>query len=423
MVETTSAPAPSVAVATRALFLGILLLMLGNGLQGSLLGVRAVAEDFSTVTTGIVLAGFYVGFLAGSTYTTKALQNVGHIRVFAALASSASAAVLVHSIWVHPISWALIRYVTGFCIAGLYIVAESWLNDLATNETRGRLLSVYMIVTMGGLGGGQLLLNAADPTEFQLFVVASVLVSISLVPIALSPASAPPITVPQHLPFAELREYAPIGIVASFFTGMTNGGYLSVAAVYASSIGMSKSEVSLFVFAALTGAMALQFPIGQLSDRIPRRIVMLAVTSIAAGLGIAGALGPEGGWFSILISFCFGGMIYPFYSLTVAHTNDWVPRDKMLGASAKIVLISGIGAILGPIILTVSMAVIGDRGFFLALAAIHAVIGLFVAYRLNVRASLGVDEQADFVPVPARPTAIVANRLRPSRRPRKSPPR
>ncbi len=210
-------------VASWALFLGIAMIMLGNGLQGSLLGLRATVEGFATATTGFVMSAYYVGFLLGSSLTPKLVKRVGHIRVFTALASMASAAVLLHAVFTTPAAWTAMRIVTGFSYAGLYVVAESWLNDRATNETRGQLLSVYMVIMVGGMGSGQLLLNVADPAGFELFILVSVLVSAALVPIALTAFAAPDFAAPSHVGVKQLYEISPLGVFGAFGTGIAHG--------------------------------------------------------------------------------------------------------------------------------------------------------------------------------------------------------
>jgi len=252
----------NIAAATWALFTGICLLAIGNGLQGSVLGIRSEIEGFSTLAIGMVMTFYFVGFLAGSSAATKALTSVGHIRVFAALASLASTAALVHAIAIHPVTWAMMRFTTGLCMAGLYVVAESWINDLATNKSRGRLLAIYMVVTMGGYGAGQLLLNVASPEGFELFVVSSVLISLSLVPVSLSAKSSPPASVPEAMPFKKLLSIVPTGIAVALCVGSAHGTLIGMGAVYAARSGLDPSQVAIFVAAPMIGGLVLQLPIG-----------------------------------------------------------------------------------------------------------------------------------------------------------------
>jgi MFS family permease len=392
-----------------ALFLGIAMMMLGNGLQASLLGLRATAEGFATGTTGLVMSAYYLGFLAGSTLTPRIVKNVGHVRVFSALASLASTAALVHAAFVEPWTWGAMRFVTGFCYAGLYIVAESWLNDRATNETRGQLLSVYMLMILGGVTGGQLLLNLADPNGFLLFVLASVLVSLALVPVSLTAGPAPAFDAPSKVGLLELYRISPLGVAGAMATGMAHGVLFAMGAVYADRIGLSVAQVSIFMGAAYLGGMIFQWPIGHLSDRFDRRRVMTAVTLLAAIFAVAAvSVTSLSVAVLLLVMLLFGGMTLPMYSLCIAHTNDYLDPGQMVAASATLVLVGGLGASLGPPAAAALMALAGPHGFFLALGLIHAAIGGFALYRMSQRAPVPLDEQNPIVPVASGALPVAA---------------
>ncbi len=390
-----------------ALLLGIALLMLGNGLQGSLLALRATIEGFPTAVTGVIMSGFYVGFLAGSAATPRILRRVGHIRVFAALASILSSVVLLHAVFVTPPSWVAMRLVSGFCIAGLYVVAESWLNDCATQETRGQILSFYSALVMGGMAGGQMLLNLADPGGFELFVLISVLVSIALVPILLTVAPAPRFDAPSKLGLAQLYEISPLGVFGCFATGLSNGAVIGMGAVYARALGFSVGEISLFMGIVFFGAVVLQWPIGRLSDRFDRRRVITLTTVLAGLIALALAIAPTPGA-TVLFALMglFGGLSFPLYALCVAHANDYLEREQMVSASAGLVFVGGLGALLGPVAVASVMAEKGPSGFFWFLAAAHGAVGLFALWRMTRRAAPPLDEQGTFVNVaPAAPVA------------------
>lgn len=389
-----------VVLSAWALFLGIAMMMLGNGLQVSLLGLRATTEGFPTAMTGLVMSAYYVGFLAGSTLAPRIVKNVGHVRVFAALASMASTAALVHAVFIDPLTWGVMRFITGFCFAGLYVVAESWLNDRATNETRGQLLSVYMVVTLGGMAAGQLLLNVADPGGFQLFVLASVLVSLALVPIALTAGSAPTFDTPTAVGLWQLYRISPFGVAGAMATGAAHGVVFGMGAVYAEQIGLSVAQISLFMGVVITGGMLFQWPVGRLSDRFDRRRVMIAVTLLAAIFALA-AVPTAATSHNILLvlTFLFGGMTLPMYSLCIAHTNDHLEPGQMVAASGTLVLVGGIGACFGPSLVASLMSMAGPDAFFVSLAAIHTAVGLFGLYRMSRRAATPLDEQGPAVPV------------------------
>ncbi len=392
-----------------ALFVGLGMLMLGNGLQNSLLGIRAGQEAFATEATGLIMACYYVGLLAGAVVTPKVVGNVGHVRTFAALASTASTAALVHAVFVDPWAWGAMRMVTGFCYAGLYVVAESWLNDRATNETRGTLLSVYMVVVLGGLAASQFLLNLADIGSFVLFVLASVLVSMALVPISVSVVPTPDFTAPEPLGLRALYRTSPLGTIGALGTGMANGALFSMAAVYADIIGLSVSQIAVFVSANILGGMAFQWPIGRLSDKLDRRRVLTAVTFAASLAALAAAMAARGEAIALYaMMFLLGGMSFPMYSLCIAHTNDYLTPKQMVSASGSLMMVGGAGAIFGPIIVSLLMRKMGSDGFFVCVAAVHFTIGLFALYRMARRAPLPLAEQSASVPVASTVSAPTA---------------
>lgn len=395
--------------ASWALFAGLALLMLGNGLQGTLLGVRADLEQFGTTTIGLVMSAYYVGFLAGSVMAPRLVGRVGHIRVFAAMASIASTAVLLQAILVEPVFWSMMRCITGFCFAALFVVAESWLNDRADNRTRGQLLGIYMVVATGGMGLGQFFLNLADPLGFALFAVVSVLVSLALVPILLTVRPAPDFEAPAPIGLIQLYATSPLGVFGSFGVGMAHGALLSLGAVYAQRLGFSNAAVSVFMAAVFFGAVVLQFPIGRASDYFDRRQTIFAVSAAAALLALAAWLTPASSVPAILLlAGLFGGTSLPLYALCVAHTNDYLEHEQMVAASGALYLVVGIGAVLGPLAASGFIAAVGPGGFFLFLCLVHATIGLFALYRMTQRPAVPMDEQGAFAPVPHRGSPMAA---------------
>ena len=388
-----------------ALLLGMALLMIGNGLQGSLLGVRAALEGFPITVIGLLMSGYYVGFLAGSTLAPKLVSRVGHIRVFGALASLASSAILIHAVLVEPVAWGLMRLVTGFCYAGLYVVAESWLNDQASNQTRGRLLSVYMVVSLGGMGLGQGLLNVADPAGPRLFILVSILISLAVIPMLLSARTGPAFAALVKVSARALYQASPLGVVGIFGTVTAHGAFFGMAAVYGRAAGLSLPEISLLIGLWLAGGVLLQWPIGRLSDALDRRRVLTAVTFAAAllALGAPFLLGRSAAGLLACVAL-FGGLTLPMYSLCIAHTNDVLKPEQMVQASGTLVLIGGIGASLGPVTAGAMMALLGPAGFFWWLAAIHAAIGLFAVYRMTRRRTLPAAKRDADAALPPRAT-------------------
>ena len=390
------------------LFFGIALLMVGNGLQGTLLGWRASIESFSAMTTGLVMTGFYFGFLAGSRYTPGIITGVGHVRVFAALASLASTAILVQAIYVNPTVWLMGRIITGFCYAGLYIVIESWLNNRATNETRGSIFSIYMVVSYISMAGGQWMMKLADPASFELFVMVSVLISLSLVPLLLSRSPAPLLESSENVSFRELFASSPLGVVGTFGIGLAHSAVYAMGAVYASTAGLSVADTAFFMSAFILGGVILQWPVGMLSDRFDRRKVLM-VTTFLAGLLAAGLLSTNLSLHQTFLLFgLYGGISLPLYSLVIAHTNDRLRPEQMVAASSALIMLYGVGSSVGPLAIGYMLQRFDASGFFVYLAVIHIAIGCLALVMMAKRKPVAAEEQAHFIPMGPRSTVVAA---------------
>ena len=392
-------------IKTWALFFGFSILCLGHGLQGTLIGVRAMYEGFSLTSIGLITAGFYIGYLIGSMIIPVLLNRVGHIRVFAALASLASVAILLHTIILNPFTWFLFRILTGVSIAGIYVIMESWLNDKSSNETRGQLLSVYMIVTFVFAGLGQFLLNLSDPMKVNLFILVSILLSISLVPILLTATHAPTFENPKRFSLKELYIITPLGFVGALITGLTHGTVFGYGAIYATAKDFSTFQISLFMVIVTAFGAISQWPIGYLSDKIDRRIILIGVTLIAAGLSIFIVISSYLSLFVFFIMLAlYSAMSLPMYSLCVAHTNDYLNPNEIVSASAAIAVLIGLGAILGPIITSFFMNTIGPDGFFVYLFIFHLLLGFFGLYRMGKRTKPS-DLESQYYPLPRNITS------------------
>ena len=405
-----------------ALFLGILLLMVGNGLQGSLLGVRASIEHFSPELMGYVMAGYFVGFLGGSQLTPILLRRVGHIRVFAALGSLISAAFIIYAAVVDPITWFLMRVLVGFCFSGVYVVAESWINDASTNENRGSALSLYLIVQMVGIVAGQLLLNLGDPGGYDLFVLISVLVSVSFAPILLSVSPAPFFDASKPMTLRELFDASPLGAVSALMLGGVFGAMFGMGAIYASEIGLSVFEISIFMAVIFAGGVVLQYPIGVASDIFDRRLLIIAVAAAGLATCLLGAVAGEAVLFEAFgfeIKFLYvtgallGGLTSPLYALLVAHTNDFLEREQMASASGGFVFLNGVGAMLGPVVTGYIMApaLIGPEGWWGFMAALFGGVAAYGLYRSTQRPTVAAEETSPYAPLAPRGTPVVTEML------------
>ena len=384
------------------ILLGFGILMLGDGLQGTLLAVRADLEGFSATLTGLVMSTFYLGFLLGSIMTPRITIKVGHIRVFAAFAALSSAAILVQALVVTVPLWIAMRLISGFCFAGLYIVAESWLNDRASNATRGKLLSLYMVVTYIGIGAGQLFLNLADPLGFQLFILTSILISIAVVPLLLSAGSPPTFHDSVPIGLLDLLRLTPLGIVSMFAVGLVTATFFALGPVYAQRIGLNIRDTSYFMTAAVLGTVLLQGPIGALSDRFDRRKILTLVTILTSITALICIPAEQVSPLALFVAIgLFGGLAFPLYSVCIAYTNDHLEPNQMIAASGALVLVSGLGAVTGPVLFAMIMDRFGTQSLFWSIATVHAVTGLFALYRMLRSAPVPLDKQG-----PSTPTAV-----------------
>ncbi len=381
-----------------SLLLGVVIILAGNGLAGTLLGVRGQLEAMSSTALGVVMAGYFGGFVIGTFLVPGLIRRVGHIRVFAALASIASIATLLHGLHAHPLSWFVLRVISGACIVGLYIVIESWLNECTTNEQRGHVFSAYMTTTLIGLGLGQLLLMVGDARQLELFAIASVLLSLGLVPIAMTDVEEPRLVEAQRLGLRKLYEISPLAVIGCIFAGLTAGGFWGLGPVFASAIGLPKGGIAAFMSLTILGGIVMLWPVGRLSDRYPRRTV-LAWSCAAASMGatLVALLMPHGALWVMLGAFCYGAFAFSMYSLSAAHANDHLDASHRLEVTSSLQLLWASGAIIGPVIGGVLMQRLGPESLMLFIAIGALFPALFARYRMTVSDTIPLDEQGTYV--------------------------
>ena len=393
-----------------ALLFGMALLTLGAGLQATLLGVRATLEGLSTFSTGAVLAAYYVGFVLGSIAAPVLVRRVGHIRVFAALTATAAATILVQGVHFGAWSWAALRALSGVCFAGMYVVAESWLNDRADQSTRGILLASYMVVIYVGLGAGQFLLNLADPSGPLLFTLIGVLISLAVVPIALTAQRAPDFGLPRRVSFRELLAISPLGAAGALFTGATAGTLFTLGPVYAARSGFDTGAVATFMACSILPAIVLQLPLGRLSDRVDRRNVLIGISiGAAAAAAIAFELDSASPAFFVAVA-AYGGLSLTAYAVCLAHVNDHLHPTQMVAASATVLLANGVGSAVGPVAVSAAMQLFGAGAFFGSVIVLHATFALYAAWRKHRSDAVPSPEKARFVSAPPQvaPTGRLA---------------
>ena len=403
-----------------ALFLGMGSIMMAYGFQSSLLGVRAVQEEFSLTATGFLMSGYFIGYFIGATTIPNIISRVGHIRVFAAFASLASLVILIHAILISPFIWFLLRVLTGISMVCIYTVAESWLNDRSSNKNRGSVLSIYMVILYGAMGIGMFLLNFSTPKNFEPFILISVITSAALIPILLTKKKPPNFKKIEAMTLKNLYKSSPFGVISSFFYGTIQSALFTLLAVYATSMNFTILEISIVTFLlAISGAIA-QFPIGKISDLYDRRKVLIFSSFGAAIFAIItilvsqqmympGNLATSKFWFYIffiLFSFCS----LPMFSLILAHTNDYISKENFVAAGAGLQFVFGLGAMSGPFLCSIFMNIVGSNGFFLFLFFFHFVIGVFGIYRMKIRPTVdNPDSQFVAMPPTITPAGIELN--------------
>jgi MFS family permease len=366
------------------LFTGLALLLVTAGVYSTLVGIRAELKQLPTLVSGGITTAYYAGFLLGSWYTLRALKQVGHIRVYAALASLLSASVLITGVYDSPIVWILMRSSTGFCFAGLYVVAESWLNGLATNTFRGRLLAMYNVVTIGAYGAGQLLVFNFDARTLTGFAFAAVVSSLAVIPVVMSEQAATPnVDNHTHITMRELAKIVPTGAGTILLVGLAHGGMLGMAVIYATREGLGVGRVGILIAAINLGGMALTWPISSASDDLDRRIIGVLSTLAVIVLGLVMLTQTPSSWFTTALLFAIGGFSFPLYAVGGAYTNDWVSQEQMGAAASQLVTLYGFGAMIGPLVAAPFLDIIGTQGFAWSIISLHALILLFLIYRIR----------------------------------------
>jgi MFS family permease len=390
-----------------ALLFGVLLLMVGNGLQGSLIGIRGAIEEFSTAELSIITSAYFAGFLGGSRLAPELIRRVGHVRVFAALGSIVSAVLILYPTITDPWAWIFLRVVFGFSFSGVYVTAESWLNNAASNETRGKALSLYMIVQMAGIILSQALLNVHDPAGFVLFVIPSVLVSLAFAPILLSVSPTPAFETTKAMGLKELYVTSPTSFVGMFLMGAMFAAQFGMASIFGTEAGLSVGEIGLFVSAIFAGGLVFQYPVGWMSDRMDRRILIFATALGGCGAALIGLAFGEAFEAILLAGFLMGGVSNPLYALLIAYMNDYLDTDDMAAASGGLLFVNGLGAIAGPILTGWALGTFGASGFWIYLLAVMFILLVYVAFRMTQRLSLyrSEDDYDAVAYAPISPTA------------------
>ncbi len=365
------------------------LLLVANGLFSTIVSIRSKTESFDDSVIGLVLSGYFAGLLLSSFYAARIVAAVGHIRAFALFASVASTVALAHLLIVEPVAWGLFRVVSGFCMGGMIVVTEGWLNERAENENRGKVMSIYMITTYACAGSAQLMMMLANPQGFELFVIVSILYSFALAPILMTQSQAPTLPRPHRPHLRRLYKLSPVGITGAFVVGFVNGIFYALAPVFAYSLGLSTQQTAIFIALSIMSGMLLQLPLGKLSDRIDRRWVIAMssfLTSIACYFLYSATA--ENPLLLYLSGVFYGSVAFSINPVCVAHVNDLAPRDERTQTAGGMLMFYGVGAVIGPVMAGFVLP-LGEQNIYLMSGAVTLFFALYVVLRLLIKSRHG----------------------------------
>lgn len=397
----------AVILPVRSLLAAIFVMMAGAGFLSTLIGLRLERAGSGTMIIGLVAASYFAGLVAGALRAGEVVRRVGHIRAFAAFVALLSASTLTYALFQHPALWAALRLVDGLCVAGVFICVESWLNDRADAAARGTVLAWYMVALYSGQALGQLILRSGTSAPQIPFEIASILISLAIIPVCLTRAAAPPLEDVASLPLKRLFEASPLGVAGAGITGLLLGAFYGLAAIYARRIGLGLGDTATFMTTVIIGGVALQWPLGRLSDRYDRRLVIVGGFALTLAVSIALAWQPDGPLL-LALGFAFGGLSFALYPLSVAHANDRLLPSERVTASAQLVLIYSVGAALGPIGAAAAMTAAGAGGLFVFIALAAGVLLGFGLWRLVASEAVPGEAQQDFQILPrTTPTAAL----------------
>jgi len=380
-----------------ALLLSVAFFVLGHGLQSTLLPLAASSANFTDLEIGVISSGYFVGMVLGCLGAPHVILRAGHIRAFAAMVSLMSAAAILHPVFMDPIAWFLIRTVSGFCLAAFYMIVESWLNERATNENRGGIMSLYIVILFGSMMIGQVSISGMDINSFVPFAVASVTASLAVMPVALTTSTQPaPIALVQFRP-KKLYKNSPAAFVGSLLVGVTNGTLWTMTPLYGSQIGFTTNQAALFSAAIIAGGMLFQWPAGKLSDLVDRRFVLMGL-SVFTGLTALtiGLLSPTDFFVATGMALVIGVFSQPAYAIAVAHGFDYADPEDFVETSSGLLLAFGIGSIFGPLIASLLMERVGPNGLFWMIVVVSVLLVSFLLTRLFARDAINPDDKTDF---------------------------
>ena len=384
-----------------SLLRGTAFLLAASGLHGLLLPLRGQEEGFSTVVLGLLGTAWAGGFVTGCLIAPRLVRRAGHVRAFGAFAASGAIIALLTGLIINPTAWIILRAATGFAMSGCFMVIESWLNEKATNENRGTVFGLYMMVTYASIMGGQMIVAVGDTRSQSLFMVAGIFFCLALLPTAISTASTPRPLQDVSLDVRGLFANSPVSVIGCLLCGVANGSWGTLGAVYGARIGITTAEIALMMSLVVVAGAAMQLPVGRISDKTDRRYVLAGAAFGAALFGLlVFAVAPRSGAIVIAMTACYGSLAYTLYSLAVAHANDHASPEDFVKVSGGLLLVYGFGTMIGPV-LGATMMNIAPEGVFLATAMAHVALGGYTLLRISRRAAPPAESREVFQTLPS----------------------
>ena len=401
----------SVLRSVLVLFVAVFLMMMASGPLTTTISLRLQAAAVPAPLIGIVMSAYYAGLTLGALLVHRVIRQAGHIRTFAAFASVLSGTSLIYALHLNPLLWGGLRLVEGFCMAGVFVCIESWLNDRATAETRGNVMAIYMTSLYSGQALGQLLLNVEDRSGYLLFIIISIILSLSVVPVALTRMAPAPLPEIAAMSFRRLYRASPLGIVGSVASGVILGSLFSLGPVFAQAVGLDISATALFMSTIILGGVLLQWPVGRLSDVFDRRLVIVCVLAGIVLIGVSMTLvAHEGGAALLVVALAFGGASFALYPLSVAQTHDFLARSDRVAGSGGLILAYSTGAILGPLAASSTMNFAGAASLFAFTTVVGVLALIFGLWRMTVRPSAASDVRAPYAGLPRTSPVVASDR-------------
>lgn len=390
-----------------ALLLGIALLQVASGLQGTLIGLRAAIEDFSMLMIGVFMSMYYAGFLAGARYAPQIIGNIGHARMFAAMASVSSITILFHYISIDPYVWMVMRAVNGFAFAGLFVAAESWLNDMARPRVRGQVVAIYMTIQYLFLALGYNLVNAAEPTEAFLYIMVSILISAALLPVLLTTRKTPRFSAPELFPAKKLFATSRLSAIGAVNMGLTHSIMFTMGVIYLQRLDLAISEIAMLLSVFILAGALSQWPAGALSDRGDRRIVICGLSLLsAASMAGLGYFIKDNLFLGGVFIAGYGIFFLPLYAMILAYMNDKLKPSQMVAASGTLYIFYGVASVIGPLLCAFFMKYFGNNAFTSCMAVLHFMLGVYTLWRIKVSEAVPAAEQGTYLPAMRVPVGV-----------------